>query len=99
MDVKEKIYKLMESRGWTTYELAERAGLTQSTVSSMFRSNITPRIPTVEKICAAFGITLAEFFTDEEVENETMTLVHQINCLSDKRKELTKALIDEFQNK
>ena len=54
MDIKNRIYQLMELRGWTTYMLAEKAGMTQSTISTMFRSTSVPTIPTLEKICEAF---------------------------------------------
>lgn len=99
MNIKDRIYELMESRGWTTYVLAEKSGLTQSTISTMFRSSSTPTIPTLEKICAAFGITMAELFSDEAQENKSKELLHKYNLLSDKRKELTKAIIEEFQEK
>ena len=39
MDILEKITKMRLERGWTEYELAERAGLTQSTISSWYRKN------------------------------------------------------------
>lgn len=99
MNVNNKIYKLMEARGWTTYELAEKAGLTQSTVSNLFRASAIPTIPTLEKICSAFGITLSDFFEEDSQSKETMMLVHKINRLTENRKNLTKAIIDEFQDK
>ena len=96
MDVKSRIFELMDARGWTTYELAERAELSQSTVSSLFSMNNVPKLSTIEKICAAFGITLSEFFYEEGKETETEALAHKINSLPDKRKQITKAIIDEF---
>ena len=53
-------------RGWTEYQLAERSGLPQSTISSLYRKNMVPSIPSLEKICAAFGITLSELFAQGE---------------------------------
>lgn len=54
-----------EARGWTEYELAERSGLPQSTISSWYRKNMVPTVPSLEKICAAFGITLSQLFAEE----------------------------------
>lgn len=53
-----------KERGWTEYQLAERSGLPQSTISSWYRKNMIPTIPSLEKICAAFGITLSQLFAE-----------------------------------
>jgi len=55
-----------EARGWTEYHLAERSGLPQSTISSWYRKNMIPTILSLEKICDAFGITLAQLFAERE---------------------------------
>ena len=51
-------------RGWTEYQLSERSGLPQSTISSWYRKNLIPTIPSLEKICDAFGITLSQLFAE-----------------------------------
>ena len=61
-DILAAISTYREERGWTEYQLADYAGLPQSTISSWYRKNIVPTIPSLEKICAAFGITLSQFF-------------------------------------
>ena len=53
-----------EERGWTEYQLAERSGLPQSTISSWYRKNMVPTVPSLEKICQAFGITLSQLFAE-----------------------------------
>lgn len=51
------------------YELAQEMGITQSTLTSIMRRGNPPKIDTLERICEAFGISLAQFFIeDEEVE-------------------------------
>ncbi len=52
-----------KERGWTEYQLAERAGLPQTTISSWYCKNTIPTIPSLEKICAAFDITLSQLFS------------------------------------
>ena len=52
-------------RNWTEYQLAERSGLTQSTISSWYRKNMIPSSPSLTRICDAFGITLSQFFLEE----------------------------------
>ena len=64
MDTQKRIKKLMEERGWTDYRLAKEARLSHSTVTNMFNRNNAPTLPTLEAVCRAFGITLAQFFAE-----------------------------------
>lgn len=65
-DILSTITAYRQARGWTEYQLAERSGLPQSTISSWYRKNMIPSIPSLQKICAAFGITLSQLFAGEE---------------------------------
>lgn len=65
-DILATITAYREARGWTEYQLAERSGLPQSTISSWYRKNMMPTIPSLEKVCAAFGITLSQLFAEED---------------------------------
>ncbi|MCI9122325.1 MAG: helix-turn-helix transcriptional regulator [Oscillibacter sp.] len=64
-DILAVILENREARGWTEYQLAERSGLPQSTISSWYRKNMIPTVPSLEKICQAFGITLAQLFAEQ----------------------------------
>ena len=63
-DILATITTYREERGWPEYQLAEYASLPQSTISSWYRKNIVPTIPSLEKICVAFGITLSQLFAE-----------------------------------
>jgi len=63
-DILATITEYREDRGWTAYQLAEYSGLPQSTISSWYRKNMIPTIPSLEKICNAFGITLSQLFAE-----------------------------------
>ena len=63
-DILSMIRQNREARGWTEYQLAERAGLPQSTISSWYKKGMTPSFSSLEKICDAFGLTLSQFFAD-----------------------------------
>lgn len=63
-DILATITTYREERNWTEYQLAERSGLPQSTISSWYRKNLIPTIPSLEKICSAFGITLSQLFAE-----------------------------------
>lgn len=65
-DILATITEYRQARGWTEYQLAERSGLPQSTISSWYRKNMVPTIPSLEKICTAFGITLSQLFAEDD---------------------------------
>lgn len=73
MDVLEKLRKLLADRGWTDYRLAQMSGLHESTISNIYRRNNVPTIVTLEAICKAFGITLSQFFADDNSEMVEVT--------------------------
>lgn len=72
INVLERITEMREERHWTEYQLAEKSGLTQSTISSWYRKGMLPTIPSLLKICEAFGISISQFFLDDS--NQTVLL-------------------------
>ena len=68
MSILETITEMRVARHWSEYQLAEKSGLTQSTISSWYRKDMVPSIPSLTKICDAFGITLSQFFLDDTNE-------------------------------
>ena len=50
MDILKRIVDLRKERNWTEYQLAEQSGLTQSTISSWYRKNMLPTIPSLTKL-------------------------------------------------
>lgn len=97
MDILEHISELRKERKWTEYELAERSGLTQSTISSWYKKHMLPSIPSLTKICDAFGLTLSEFFLERMQEDKT-----KITITVDRRKyellqEASRLEEDQFQ--
>lgn len=65
-DILSTITAYRQARGWTEYQLAERSGLPQSTISSWYRKSMIPTVPSLEKICEAFGITLSQLFAADD---------------------------------
>lgn len=70
MDIMARIEELCLRRGWTRYQLAKETGLSQSTLSCKAGADYNPRFATIEKCCRAFGITIAEFFNDELLDDK-----------------------------
>ena len=57
-----RLVDLCEKRGLTKYRLAQLTGMSQTAIGSIISKESIPTIPTLEK----FGITLAQFFSNEE---------------------------------
>ena len=67
MDTHEKLRQLLKERGWTEYRLSKNCGLSESTLANIFRRNTVPSIATLETICKGFGITMSQFFAENEM--------------------------------
>ena len=79
-DVVGRIQELCRSRSWTYYRLAKASGIPYSTLSTMLHKTNVPSVPSLMKICDGLGITLAQFFSDQD---ETAKLTaDQKQCLS-----------------
>ena len=74
MDTHSKLRQLMSERGWTAYRLAKESGLSESTLANIFKWNTVPSISTLEAVCAAFGISLAQFFAEQDMVELTPEL-------------------------
>ena len=100
MNVHARLKHFMAERGWSEYRLAKESGLSQSTISNLFARNNLPSIPTLEIICKAFGITLAQFFADGnfvELTDEQNEFFQRWAALKPEQKRLIDELIDQFK--
>ena len=99
-DILTAITTYREERGWTEYQLAERSGLPQSTISSWYRKNMVPTIPSLEKICAAFGVTLSQLFAEGDspvsLTEPQKKLLERWSRLSEEQQSAIFALIDKM---
>ena len=99
MDTQKRIRELMAERGWTDYRLAKEANLPHSTVTNMFNRNNAPTLPTLEAVCQAFGITLAQFFASDgetPLTSEQQTLFAKWSTLTDRQKQILLDLMDSI---
>ena len=91
MDVLTRLSQLMEERGWSKYQLAKRAGISPSTLNSLFRKNNAPTIPTLQNLCDALSISLSDFFlehpSDAELSAEEKELLNYWRNSTPKQKE------------
>ncbi len=81
MNILDKINQERKARHWTEYQLAEKADIPQSTISSWYRNNSLPSFPSLEKICGAFGLTLSEFFLESDSSHYLMVTEQQLRLI------------------
>lgn len=64
--INNRIRELQAQRNWSTNHLAVESGVSLATIINWFNRRATPSVNLLEKICSAFGITIAEFFNDDD---------------------------------
>ncbi|MDR1409599.1 MAG: helix-turn-helix domain-containing protein [Oscillospiraceae bacterium] len=102
MDIQERIKRLMDAKEWSEYKLAKEADLPQSTISHLFKRNNAPTYPTIEAICRAFGITMAQFFADEGeavvLRPDQWELLLQWGTLTEEQRQIVISTMKHFNN-
>ncbi|GII33767.1 DNA-binding protein [Planotetraspora mira] len=68
-----RLARLREERGWSLDELAQRTGVSRSTLSRLERTEISPTAALLNRLCAAYGRTMSQLLA--EVEEEPPQLV------------------------
>lgn len=92
----ERIEELCRKKQISRYRLAQKSGISQSSISTLLNRKNIPTIPTLEKICDGFGITLAQFFSKDNIRPDLT--VEQIKLLEawDELDEHQKALVNAY---
>ena len=80
----------------TDYRLCKESGLSASTVANMFNRNNLPTLPTLEAICMALGITLSQFFAENETVSLTDEQLHLLSSWGKLSEEQRKLILDFF---
>ena len=101
MDVIGKINELKADYGWSDYTLADKAGVSSSTIANMNRRKTVPSVATLEKICGAFGMTLSQFFDDGAGKELPLTkqeasIIAEWRRLDDGQKKAVRSVMKEF---
>ena len=90
--IPDRIAGLSEKRGYTKYRLSQITGMTQTALGKSI-----PTIPTLERICDAFNITLAQFFSEDgsrlDLTDEQSEILEVWDGLDVKEKEILLSFI------
>ncbi len=78
--------------------MAQKAGIPIATLSSLYARKSPPKLETLQCICNAFGITLSQFFLENErVEILSETERQMLQCFRKLSPKQQKALIEVFE--
>ncbi len=95
MDVIKKLTELRLERNISVYRLSELTGINQSTLANTFSRGTIPSIKHLEIMCDALGVTLSQFFAqDEEMFYLSKKEIELINSYRKLPKELCRNLSD-----
>lgn len=102
-NVLKKIEVEKEKRGWNDYQLAQNAEINQSILSTWKQRQIEPSLASIEQICKAFGITLAQFFSEDETSvtltAEQKRMLKAWNSFSSDKREAFTELMEKLSDK
>ncbi|ANF56671.1 HTH-type transcriptional regulator PuuR [Halotalea alkalilenta] len=61
-----RLAEIRQRHGLSQRKVAELAGLTHSAVSTVEQNKVSPSVSTLHKLLAVYGLSLADFFAEEE---------------------------------
>ena len=98
-----RIEQLCEQKQMSRYRLAQKSGISQSSISTLLNRQSVPTIQTLEKICKGLDMTLAQFFSeDDELPNlteEQKRLLTTWNAMNEQEKALVEAYMQGIVRK
>ncbi len=97
IDVSLRLKQLMDERGLNMYSLSKRSNLSWNTIKNIFGRTTNPTVATLSQLCEGLGITLAQFFEEDNALHPTAEHQHLINRwdqLSIREKQLVSDMID-----
>ncbi|MFJ9151057.1 helix-turn-helix domain-containing protein [Streptomyces sp. NPDC102270] len=70
-----RLAELRAEHGWSLGELAERSGVSRSTLSRAERAEISPTASLLNRLCGVYGRTMSQLLSEVEAEAEPPPLV------------------------
>lgn len=96
-----RIKELCDKQQITNYRLSQMTGVTQTVLSRIMKGENVPTIQTIEKICVALNISLAQFFAKDEnppdLTAEQKEIIETWNGLNPEERERLMKIIRTFQ--
>lgn len=103
MDIIKRINELCEERSISKYRLSLLTGISQSAFSKMNRQQSSLTLENIKRICDALGISLAQFFSDDQQDYPDLTedqksLIHSWNLLSSPKRKFILDMMEKLKD-
>lgn len=101
MDVLTRLNELLKQNNWSRYRLAKECGLSEETLTNIFRRGTMPTLGTLQIICEGFKISLSQFFAEDEMiemSAEMKELFDNWKFLTPKQKDAVLGVIKAMRN-
>ena len=92
----DRVERLRKEKNLSRYRMAQRSGLSQSSISNLLNRRNVPSIQTLEKICTGLGMTLAQFFSADNERPDLTKEQEHILDLWDKLNDVEKARVEAY---
>ena len=100
MNVMERIDELCRQRNISKYRLSQITGISQSAFSKMARQQSSLSLETLQRICEAFGISMAQFFSETgeypDLTAQQKQLLHFWTLLDGKKRDYALLMIEKM---
>lgn len=81
--------------GMSQYQLAKDTGLSQPFIGMLFKDEKSPSLESLNKLCSALGITLAEFFAeDSESDPKEARLIAAYRRLPEEKQDTVLTIVE-----
>ena len=102
MNIMERVDDLCRQHNMSKYRLPQITGISQSAFSKMARQQSTLSLETIQRICDAFGISLAQFFSKSEefpdLTAQQRKLVQYWTLLDEKKRDYALLMIEKLMD-
>ncbi len=100
MNIMERIDELCRQHDISKYRLSQITGISQSAFSKMARQQSTLSLETIQRICDALGISMAQFFAEaDEYPDLTVQqkqLLHSWISLDEKKRAYALLMLEKL---
>ncbi len=102
MNIMQRIDDLCKQHNMSKYRLSQITGISQSAFSKMARQQSSLSLETIQRICDAFGISLAQFFSESEeypdLTAQQRLLIQYWTLLDEKKRAYALLLIEKLMD-
>lgn len=96
----ERIDELCRQRNISKYRLSQITGISQSAFSKMARQQSSLSLETLQRICEAFGISMAQFFSEPgeypDLTAQQKQLLHFWTLLDGKKRDYALLMVEKM---